>query len=58
MAGQFIESQLSIKFPKIIWKVENVLHLSYIYGFRECDSINSKENIQAGYRNGSRIVNW
>ena len=26
--------------------------------FRECDTINSKENIQAGYRNGSRIVNW
>ena len=26
--------------------------------FRECDAINSKENIQAGYRNGSRIVNW
>ena len=26
--------------------------------FRECDSINLKENIQVGYRNGSRIVNW
>ena len=26
--------------------------------FRECDTINSKENIQVGYRNGSRIVNW
>ena len=25
--------------------------------FRGCDSITSKENIQAGYRNGSRIVN-
>ena len=25
--------------------------------FRECDSFNSKENIQVGYRNGSRIVN-
>ena len=25
--------------------------------FRGCDSINSKENIQVGYRNGSRIVN-
>ena len=25
--------------------------------FRECDSVNSKENIQVGYRNGSRIVN-
>ena len=24
---------------------------------RECDSIHSKENIQAGYRNGSQIVN-
>ena len=35
-----------------------MLHVCYIYGFRECDSINSKENIQAGYRNGTRIVNW
>ena len=26
--------------------------------FRECNSINSKENIQVGYRDGSRIVNW
>ena len=26
--------------------------------FRECDSINLKENIRVGYRNGSRIVNW
>ena len=26
--------------------------------FRECDSINSKENIQVDYRNGSRVVNW
>ena len=25
--------------------------------FRECDSINSKENIQVDYRNGSRVVN-
>ena len=25
--------------------------------FRECDTINLKENIKAGYRNGSRIVN-
>ena len=25
--------------------------------FRGCDSINSKENIHPGYRNGSRIVN-
>ena len=25
--------------------------------FREYDSINSKENTQVGYRNGSRIVN-
>ena len=24
--------------------------------FRECDSINSKENVHAGYRNGSRIM--
>ena len=23
-----------------------------------CDSINSKENIQAGYRHGSQIVIW
>ena len=26
--------------------------------FQECDSINLKENIQAGYRNGSQIINW
>ena len=26
--------------------------------FWECDSFNSKEIIQAGYKNGSRIVNW
>ena len=26
--------------------------------FQGCDSINLKQNIQAGYSNGSRIVNW
>ena len=31
---------------------------NYWLKFRECDSINSKENIKAGYRIGSQVVNW
>ena len=39
-----------------------VLHIriyrsKFLMKSRECDSINPQENIQAGLRNGSRIVN-
>ena len=64
MAGQFIESQLNSVSEN---RMESskcasfVLHIRIyrwkLLKFRECDSINSKENTQVGYRNGSRIVN-
>ena len=65
MAGQFIESQLDIVSENRMESLtcaSLVLHIriyrcKLLMKFRECDSINSKENIQAGYRNGSRIVN-
>ena len=66
MAGQFIESQLNTLSEN---RMESskcasfVLHIriyrwKLLMKFREYDSINSKENIQVGYRNGSRVVNW
>ena len=66
MAGQlFIESQLSIvslnrmeslKCASFVLRIR-IYRSELLMKFRECDSINSKENIQEGYRNGPRIVN-
>ena len=66
MAGQFIESRLnivsynhmeSLKCASLVFHIR-IYRCKLLMKFRECDSINSKENIQVGYRNGSRIVNW
>ena len=67
MAGQFIESQLnivSLNGMGILKCASLVLHIrifrcELLMKFWECaGSVNSKENIQVGYRNSSRIVNW
>ena len=65
MAGQFIESQLDIVSENRMESLtcaSLVLHIriyrcKLLMKFRECDSINSKENIQVDYRNGSQVVN-
>ena len=65
MSGKLIEIQLiifssngmeSIKCPCVL---QRRIYCSYLLmKFRGCNLVNSKENIQVGYRNSSRIVNW
>ena len=63
MSGKLIESQFiifssngmeSIKCPCVL---QRRIYCSYLLmKFRGCNLVNSKENVQVGYRNSSRIV--
>ena len=52
----FLKSYGSLKCASLVLYIRICPSL-LLLKFRECDSITSKENIQAGYRDGLRIVN-